>query len=93
MNLDSSRGATAATPVATPAALSAWAHPSGSNGVQPSSWLTPGVLIAAPKVTSEPAAVAITSGPCESIRVCASWVETSATSAAVEARRGAKVKP
>lgn len=61
--------------------------------MQPRNWLTPGVLISAPIVSSDPAAVVTTSGLCESIRVWPSWVETSATSATVEARRGRSVKP
>ncbi|WP_353589767.1 hypothetical protein, partial [Mycobacterium sp. URHD0025] len=51
------------------------------------------MLISAPRHTRDPAAVPTTSGLCESIRVWASWVETSATRASVEARLGASGKP
>ena len=66
---DISRGATAATPVATAAVPSACAHPTGPNGVLPSSWLTTGVLMIAPSASSDPTAVLTTRGLRESIRV------------------------
>ena len=52
-----------------PADPNACAHPIGPSGVQPSSWLTPGVLINVPITASEPPAVNTTRGVRESSSV------------------------
>lgn len=61
-----------ATPIATVAAAAvprACAHPTGPSGVQPSNWLTTGMLMIVPIAASEPPAVSTTSGARDSSSV------------------------
>ncbi|MGX7731711.1 hypothetical protein ACWPOB_20940 [Rhodococcus sp. 2H158] len=60
---------------------SAWVHPTGPTGTQPSSPLIPGVLISAAIAASDPRTVATTRGLRDSSRVRPGWAPTSATSA------------
>jgi hypothetical protein len=63
------RVATPTAAVATPAEPSACAHPIGPSGVQPKSWLTPGMLISVPITASDPPAVKTTNGARDSSSV------------------------
>lgn len=60
---------TAIATVAAAAVPRACVHPRGPSGVQPSNWLTTGMLINVPMVANEPAAVSTTSGARESSSV------------------------
>ncbi|OOL26580.1 hypothetical protein GQ85_44170, partial [Rhodococcus rhodochrous] len=68
-----------ATTVAATTHPSAWVHPTGPTGTQPSSPLIPGVLISAAMAASDPRTVATTRELRDSSSVCPSWAPTSAT--------------